>query len=464
MRIALKHQIILAPAAVLFMMFLVLAFLQYSYWDLTIQRQKEQELRSVFIAVAEADLAAQRLQSLALHLKWEGMMDSSVLQQVTQLHAHLSSAVERIESTLDLPGETVSLLDQSVSDLDPQKGLEPDRFLDSLALLRPQLQSLSELTQQQRRELRSIDAGDIDKLVVRTAFVSTITLGIAILIGIFLSLFFARRILRRIQVLSDSAGNIADGDLTPPPAPESMHDELDDLAVSISRMAERLIHVVGSEKLLEGAEEERRRIAMDLHDQTLSDLSSILRGVQSIKKEENGARKAAELEADLKRVISDLREVMDNLHPQTLDILGLGAALESHIEHLHSRSGMPEYHLYVTPELDKLDLPKLWRVTLYRIAIEAIHNVIKHSRASRYEINLDRRDGELIMSIEDNGTGFDVSSTDSLAGRGLNNIQERAKAIGGRVRWEESRFTTGTRFELSLRLPSSRGEDYGKAH
>lgn len=464
MRIALKHQIILAPAAVLCMMFLLLAFLQYSYWDLTLTRQKAKELRSVFIAVAEADLAAQRLQSLAAHLKWEGMMDSSVLQQVSELHTHLSDAVNRIDSTLDLPGETASLLKQSVRDLDPEQGLEPERFLDALALLRPQLDSLSEMTQKQREEVRSIHSGDIDELVVQTAFVSIITLGAAILIGIFLSLFFARRILRRIQVLSDSAGNIADGDLTPPPAPESVHDELDDLAVSISRMTERLIHVVGSEKLLEGAEEERRRIAMDLHDQTLSDLSSVLRGVQSIKKEKNGASSAAELEKDLKGVMSDLREVMDNLHPQTLDILGLGAALESHIERLHSRSGMPDYHLYVTPEVDKLELPKLWKVTLYRIAIEAIHNVIKHSRASRYEINLDRCNGELVLAVEDNGTGIDADRIASSSGRGLNNIQERAKAIGGRTRWLESRFTTGTRFELTLPLPQSRGEDHGRAH
>ncbi|NIQ94450.1 MAG: HAMP domain-containing protein [Desulfuromonadales bacterium] len=464
MRIALKHQIILAPAAVLFMMFMLLAFLQYSYWDLTLKRQKAKNLRSVFIAVAEADLAAQRLQSMAVHLKWEGLVDRSILQQVTELHVHLAGAVERIQSHLDLPEEISSLLKQSVRDLDPERGLEPDRFLDALALLRPQLDSLSEMTQKQREEVRSIHSGDIDELVVQTAFVSIITLGIAILIGIFLSLFFARRILRRIQALSDSAGHIADGDLTPPSAPESVRDELDDLAVSINRMTERLIHVVGSEKLLEGAEEERRRIAMDLHDQTLSDLSSVLRGLQSIKKNEDGASDAADLENDLKRVMTDLREVMDNLHPQTLDILGLGAALESHIERLHSRSGMPDYHLYVTPEVDRLNLPKLWKVTLYRIAIEAIHNVIKHSRAGRYEINIDRRNGELVLSVEDNGTGIDANRIATGAGRGLNNIQERAKAIGGQARWGESRFTTGTRFELTLPLPQSRGDNNGRAH
>lgn len=457
MRIALKYQILLAPATVLCLMSLLLGFLQYSYWDLNVTRQKAQTLRDVFIAVAEADLASQRLQSLTIHLKWEGLMDANILQEVSQLHLHLDGAVRRIQDLLPLPGETTSLLRQSVADLDPERGFDPERYLDSLALLRPQLASLSEITQRQREQLRNVHSGDIDELVVQTAFASIVVLSAAILIGIFLSLFFARRILRRVQSLSESARRVAGGDLTPPDAPDTVRDELDELALSIHRMTDKLIHVVGSEKLLEGAEEERRRIAMDLHDQTLSDLSSVLRGIQSIRSEK--CTDAARLEEDLQKAMTNLREVMDNLHPQTLEILGIGAAIESHIERMHSHGARPEYHLYISDSFDSQELPKLWNVTLYRIVIEAVHNVIKHAHADRYEINLDRRHKQLVLSVEDNGIGIDQNRIATTGGRGLNNMRERARAIGGRVHWGSSRFTTGTRFELTLPLPHLPGEN-----
>jgi signal transduction histidine kinase len=150
--------------------------------------------------------------------------------------------------------------------------------------------------------------------------------------------------------------------------------------------------------------------------------------------------------------MTNLREVMDNLHPQTLEILGLGAALQSHLERHLAKDNLPEYHFYVSPEVESAELARLVRLTLYRIAVEAVHNVIKHARASRYEVNLDLRRGEMALSVEDNGMGFDPRTASSGGGRGLNNMRERALAIGARVTWCHSRFTSGTRFELVLPL------------
>ncbi|HKK01272.1 MAG TPA: ATP-binding protein, partial [Desulfuromonadales bacterium] len=99
------------------------------------------------------------------------------------------------------------------------------------------------------------------------------------------------------------------------------------------------------------------------------------------------------------------------------------------------------------------NLPRLARLNLYRIAVEAIHNVIKHARASRYEVTLDSRDRSVVLSVEDNGIGFtEPAEAEQHGGRGLNNVRERAKAIGARVSWKPSRFTSGTRFELILPL------------
>ena len=292
-----------------------------------------------------------------------------------------------------------------------------------------------------------------------SAFVSIIVLGCAILLGIVLARTFSRRILNRIQLLSSSASRIAQGDLSPPPAPEKVRDELDELAVSISRMTDQLIRVVSAEKLLEGAEEERRRIAMDIHDQTLGDLGGVLRNIQGMKGKGSCTPHAEKLETDLLRTIANLREVMDNLHPQTLEILGLGAALQSHLEGHLSRGDLPQYHFYVSPEAEAVDIPRLARLTLYRIAVEAIHNVVKHAGASRYEVNLSRSGNELVLAVEDNGKGFDPATGGRSGGRGLNNIRERARAIGARVSWGPSRFTTGTRFELVLPISGNGNHD-----
>ncbi len=454
MRLTLKHQIILAPAAVLLLMALLLGFLQYTYWDLSRKRQEARDLGTVFIALAEAELASQRMHSLFMQIGDETLVDVRCFGELEGLHDHLEGATGRILKLVPLPERSQALLRQAVTDLNPELGLDVDRFNAAIILLRPELNAISSLIQQQRERLRGLHSEDIDDLVTHTALVSIVVLGSALMIGIFLSMFFGRSILRRIKQLSDSAGRIARGDLTPPPAPAQVHDELDALALSINHMTDRLLQVVGTEKLLEGAEEERRRIAMDIHDQTLSDLASVLRGIQQVKSEGTCKGGAARIEEDLQRAISNLREVMDNLHPQTLDILGLGAALESHLERHLSKGDMPAYHFYVSPKAEEVPLPRPIRLPLYRIALEAIHNVIKHAGASRYEVNLDRRENVLLLSVEDNGSGFDPAGVPVAGHRGLYNIRERAKAIGAEVSWGPSRFSSGTRFEVILPLPS----------
>ncbi len=465
MRIALKHQILMAPAAVLLLMTLLLGFLQYTYWELSQKREQLAKTGTIVLSLTQANMAAQRMFDLARQHELrvsEFLIDDQQIQELLgrleEMHAHLAAAVQRIIPLMDLEQAKVDELLKTVDQLNPHRGLDLTQFLSGMAQLQPQLAALSSVTQQMRETSQPVTSKDLDKLMDRAALVSVIVLGAAIPIGILLSLYFSRRILRRVQRLSDTAGSIVRGDLTPPAAPEVVRDELDDLALSINRMTEQLIRVVGTEKLLEGAEEERRRIAMDIHDQTLSDLSSVLRGLQVLQKQETCRDQAEVLGDELKGAIADLRHLMDNLHPQTLDILGLGAALQSHLERYVGKGEVPEYHLYISPEVDTAGLPRLTKLTLYRIAVEAIHNVIKHARASRYEVNLDLRGAQVVLSVEDNGVGFDTQKVTLGGGRGLNNIRERSRAIGGQVAWSPSRFSTGIRFELTLAVPAAGGE------
>lgn len=453
MRITVKQQVLLAPATVLLLLVLLLGFMQYTYWDLSTKREEAKAIGTTFVALAEADLAARRLHVIIRTLQYTGMASPEDMALVTDLYDRLAEATARIEPFGPLKEtKDIDQLRALAEKLNPSTSLDPAQTAELFAKFRAQLSNLSNATQIQRNKLRHSHSQDINQLVEQTVLVSISVLAMAILLGLVIAIYFSRRILSRIQQLSDNAGRIAAGDLELPPTPDHIRDELDVLAVSINRMTSRLIQVVGTEKLLEGAEEERRRIAMDLHDQSLADLSSVLRGLQAVAAkapdQETGHR-IVTLEQDLSRAISNLRDIMNNLHPQTLDILGLGAAIEAHLDQHCCTDDLPEYHLYIDPRVSSLNLTRLQQLTLYRIIIEAIQNVLKHAAATRYEVNLEVRQKLLVMSVEDNGKGLNKGS-DAGNGRGLNNIRERARAIGADVVWRDSRFSSGTRFELAL--------------
>ncbi|MCW8893892.1 MAG: histidine kinase, partial [Deltaproteobacteria bacterium] len=404
------------------------------------------------IALAESDMAARRLHLLLRSMQHTGMATPEDMALVADLYGRLQTALDRLEpfGPLKQSGQ-ISQLKTLAENLNPADSPEVGKTAELFARFRTELSAVSNITQIHRNKLRLTHDQDINQLVQRTTLVSMTVLVLAILLGLYISVYFSRRLLERIQMLSRNASRVADGKLELPAAPERIRDELDALGLSISRMAKRLIQVVGTEKLLEGAEDERRRIAMDLHDQSLADLSAILRGLHNLKNEKSDqdiAIQAHHLSQDLERAIANLRDIMNNLHPQTLDILGLGAAIEAHLEQHCGNADLPEYHFYLDPRVNDLNLDRIQQLTLYRIAIEAIQNVIKHASASRYEVNLELREKTLVLVVEDNGQGIIEKSNHS--GRGLNNIRERARAIGADVEWKASRFSSGTRFELSL--------------
>ncbi len=443
---------------ILMLLLLLLIFMHYTYWDLNSKRRSIRVAETNFVALAEADMAARRLHVLLRVIQHSGMAAPEDLALIVDLYERMLSAIARIESFENLKNsEQIQYLSDLARSLNPAAGLEPENTAPLFAQLRAELSGLSSLTQNHRNHLRQVHEQDINQLVERTVLVTIAVLIIAMLLGLSISIYFSRRILSRIQTISTNAARIADGSLDLPPAPDRIQDEMDVLARSINRMATRLIQVVGTEKLLEGAEDERRRIAMDLHDQSLSDLSGILRGLQSLSglqdRDAVGDR-VISLEHDLNKAITNLRDIMNNLHPQTLDILGLGAAIEAHIDQIGQPAGGPACHLYIDPRVTDLNLDRIKQLAIYRIAIEAIQNVHKHAAASRYEVNLELREETLVFSVEDNGCGL-TNGRANEQGRGLNNIRERTRAIGAQVQWKQSRFSSGTRFELTLHTASA---------
>lgn len=448
MRLPLKYKIVLAPATVLLLLTALLGFLQYTYWDLSVKRQAATRLKTVLIALVEADMAGKRIYALAAAVhpgQADEEFDSRRLAEMNELYVRLEGSLQKLHEETFLTEESAAELDELLDKLNPKMGIDSERYRSAVIELRSRLNALSEGLQATRDQLQEAHNQDIADIVSRTTLIGIVVLVAAILLGIVISFAFARHIVRRIEILSDSAGRIAHGELVTSPAPLKALDEIDELSISVNRMTERLIRVIGTEKLLEGAEEERRRIARDIHDQTLADLSGILRDLEGL---HCGAcdKAARRLEDDLRRAMANLRDVMDDLHPQSLDILGFGAALESYLDRNMSRAGLPEYHLYVSPAAEAVTLSRQVQLAFYRIALEAIHNVVRHARASRYEVVLEYRGDGLVLSVEDNGIGFTPSA--ASGGRGLNNVRERARSIGAQVSWAPSRFHSGTRFEL----------------
>ena len=114
--------------------------------------------------------------------------------------------------------------------------------------------------------------------------------------------------------------------------------------------------------------------------------------------------------------------------------------------------GAPDPHFMTDDKIAGLVLPKLAQVTVYRIIAEAVNNALRHAHATQLEVAMTLRNDALIVAVEDNGKGFKFAPQPptSSGGRGLHNIQERARAIGAEVSWRSSRFSSGTRFELVL--------------
>ena len=176
-------------------------------------------------------------------------------------------------------------------------------------------------------------------------------------------------------------------------------------------------------QLLEHVEDDRGRIAIDLHDSVSHDLLLLK---QSIRKEITGP----EVGDKIDNIINGIRQISRNLHPVMLDKIGLGLSLETLCEQF-----MQHETMYVSHEIDyKNTLPKTAELQLFRIVQEGLTNALKYSKAEAVKVQLKYSDNSLRLEIQDNGKGFDVEK--ALKGGkafGLHSILQRAKAIGGKA-------------------------------
>jgi two-component system, NarL family, sensor kinase len=204
------------------------------------------------------------------------------------------------------------------------------------------------------------------------------------------------------------------------------------------------------ERLVISREEERRRIRNDLHDGLAPSLSSFQLQLSAIRTfmEQNPSeanKMIEELSEDMRQATAEIRRLVYDLRPPMLDDLGLAAAI-SHIKLPGS-----VLRLEVTAPDPMPALPAATEVAVYRIASEAIHNVVKHAQATCCMVSIDVQAQTLVLSVSDDGQVPAVSQT---SGIGLQSMQERAAELGGTfvLHAEEN---GGTRVEVRLPLETA---------
>jgi signal transduction histidine kinase len=203
-------------------------------------------------------------------------------------------------------------------------------------------------------------------------------------------------------------------------------------------------------QLVQETENERRRIARDLHDQTLADLRGLLITLQASAPGATGVRD------DVEATASEVRRICEALSPSVLENVGLTAALEWALDETLRRrpKDQPLRGSFTCGDdlADRLLLEPAAEIQIYRIVQETLANAARHSGARELRLAVDLSpDATLEIALDDDGCGFDPGA--ARQGRGLSNIRSRASLIGAQVDWRR-RDTGGTRF--LLRRPNAR--------
>jgi PAS domain S-box-containing protein len=193
-------------------------------------------------------------------------------------------------------------------------------------------------------------------------------------------------------------------------------------------------------RLVFAQEDERRRIAREMHDQFGEQLTSLSREIVALKDVCNGntdlSTRVRTLEKIAQQLDRDVDQLVWELRPTALDDLGLRAALSNYIQDWSARVKISA-QLHTSGLLDDR-LPSEIETTFYRIGQEALTNVAKHSRARNVDVILERHGDAVTLIVEDNGIGFETGEATADRGFGLLGMQERAALVGASLQIESS--------------------------
>ena len=202
-------------------------------------------------------------------------------------------------------------------------------------------------------------------------------------------------------------------------------------------------------RVVEAQENERARLARELHDETGQALTSILLGLKTLDRritDDDGRAAVSELRELVVDTLQDVRRLAVELRPAALDDFGLVPAIERLLSTVAEQSGLV---VDLQSQLGQERLPTDAETTLYRITQEALTNVVKHADAERVTVHLSRSDGLVRLVVQDDGAGFDPDLVRD-GGVGLVGMRERTALVDGRLAIES---TEGAGTMLTVEVP-----------
>jgi two-component system sensor histidine kinase UhpB len=255
-----------------------------------------------------------------------------------------------------------------------------------------------------------------------------VVLAAALALLAVVNLFLVRRVVRPLQALTALARRVDasdPGQRFPGAVPTS---EAGELALTFNEMLERLEsgRREATGRVLAGQEAERLRIAQELHDQVGQELTAVLLVLSRLHARVPGDLRAdvGEIQDEVRSSLEDVRRIATELRPEALDDLGLVSALVVLGQRFAERSAL-EVIEYI-----ERDLPPLRsdvELVVYRVAQEALTNVVRHSGSERAELGLGADAGRLVLTVRDHGRGL---ASEHVAGAGIRGMRERANLIG----------------------------------
>ena len=186
-------------------------------------------------------------------------------------------------------------------------------------------------------------------------------------------------------------------------------------------------------KIIEAQESEKKRISRDIHDGPAQSLANIiLKAEYASKVMDTSLYKAkkeiSEIQDDVRNTLKDIRKIIYDLMPMSLDDLGLVPTLKKHIANIMDNSKIDiDFQITQTSVIDN----SLTNLMIFRVVQEVFNNIVKHSGAKRVLFKLLITDGIIDIEIMDNGKGFDVQKARETQGYGLYNMRERIDIVGG---------------------------------
>jgi len=214
-------------------------------------------------------------------------------------------------------------------------------------------------------------------------------------------------------------------------------------------------------KLIEAQEQERTRIARELHDDIAQRLAML--GIDLAQVQENHPELAPdifnriqELGQQTIRISADVQALSHDLHSSQLEYLGVVTGMKSWCREFGERQGMQIDYSHDV----RSTLPSEIGVCLFRVLQEALHNAAKHSGVKRIEVRLGEESGDIHLVVSDLGKGFDVEAAREGRGLGLTSMQERVRLVNGTIQIQ-SKAMGGT--TIQVRVPSSASDDFARA-